>query len=405
MRFATVEYAMKFLSLIGSLLLLSMAPLMSQPSNPPANPPETTPASPVAAAPVHIPDDGVRVAILGYHDFSPSLKETEMRINTNKFRGQMQFLKDQGLTVISMADFSAWKRGEKTIPARSIVITIDDGWKSVYTDAFPILKEFGYPFTVFLYTKYVDVDGRSMSLNMIKEMQKHGATLGSHSTSHPYPATIKSQQRSGPKTYEAFLMREMGDSQKFLEKNFGQNIETYCYPGGFHTAEMFEVAKKLNYKHMFTVLPGKIKRNTDDRTLPRYVILGTYDRIFDLATEFRDASAIALGEAPKQTTPYPVMPEAGSIINSRLPLITIDLNKVTDIEPTTLVMRVAGFGDVPATWDAEKKQLQWQVNRRLRDEVCQVSVSWKGLDKKTPAPAVRWNFSVDKEAAYQPNGG
>ena len=329
-----------------------------------------------------------------------------MRINTKKFRAQMQFLKDQKLTVISMADFSAWKRGEKSIPARAIVITIDDGWSSVYSDAFPILKEFGYPFTLFLYSKYVNVQGRSLSIDMIKEMQKHGATIGCHSMSHPYPATVKAQRRSGPKTYQQFLDREMIESKKFLETNFRQPITTYCYPGGYHTEEMYEVGKTNGYEHMFTVLPGKITRSSDDRTLPRYVILGTYDRIFDLAVEFRDGAAPAApGILPKQTVPYPVLPEAGSIVNTRLPLISIDLSKVTDITPETLVMRVAGFGDVPAIWNAETKQLQWQVNRRLRDEVCTVSISWKGLDKKTASPALRWEFLIDKEAAYQPSGG
>jgi hypothetical protein len=72
---------------------------------------------------------------------------------------------------------------------------------------------------------------------------------------------------------------------------------------------------------------------------------------------------------------------------------------------SSLVMRVGGFGDVPAVLDPETKQFHWQVNRRLRDEVCQVSVSWKGSDKKTAAPVVRWTFTIDKEAAYQPNGG
>jgi hypothetical protein len=168
---------------------------------------------------------------------------------------------------------------------------------------------------------------------------------------------------------------------------------------------MFEMGIKLGYDHMFTVLPGKIKRGTDDRTLPRYVILGTYDRIFELATEFRDASAAPLGTAPKQTTPYPVTPEAGAIVNSRLPKIAIDLSTVTDIDAQSLVMRVGGFGDVPAVLDPETKQFHWQVNRRLRDEVCQVAVSWKGSDKKTAAPVVRWTFTIDKEAAYQPNGG
>jgi len=366
--------------------------------------PTSAVATPAVAEPT-ITDDGVRVAVLGYHDFSSNLPETEMRINTEKFRAQMQFLKDQGLQVISMDDFSAWKKGQKSIPTRSVVITIDDGWSSVYSDAYPILKEFGYPFTLFLYTNYVNVKGRSMSWEMIREMQQNGATIGNHSKSHPYPATVKSQQRQGPEHYGKYLEAEMGSSREYLVKHFRQPIKTYCYPGGFHTEEMFQMAQKLGYDHLFTVLPGKIKRQSDDRFLPRYVILGTHDRIFELATEFRDAAAPAVGSEPKQVVPYPVFPEPGAIINTRLPEIAIDLKSVTDMDPNTLIMRVGGFGDVPAVFDAGTKRLRWQVNRRLRNESCQVSVIWKSADLKTTAKPVRWTFSIDQESAYQPNGG
>lgn len=367
--------------------------------------PAPTPTAPaVAVAEPTIADDGVRVAVLGYHDFSATLPETEMRINTQKFRAQMQFLKDQALQVISMDDFSAWKKGQKSIPSRSVVITIDDGWSSVYSDAFPILKEFGYPFTVYLYTNYVNVKGRSMSWEMIREMQKHGATIGNHSKSHPYPATVKSQLRQGPEHYSRYLDTEMGSSKVYLEKHFKQPVKTYCYPGGFHTEEMYGVAQKLGYDHLFTVLPGKIKRQSDDRFLPRYVILGTHDRIFELATEFRDAAAPAVGSEPKQVVPYPVFPEPGSIINTRLPEIAIDLQTVPDLDPTTLIMRVGGFGDVPAVFDPQTKRLRWQVNRRLRHDSCQVSVTWKSIDQKTTAKPVRWTFTIDKQSAYQTNG-
>jgi hypothetical protein len=66
---------------------------------------------------------------------------------------------------------------------------------------------------------------------------------------------------------------------------------------------------------------------------------------------------------------------------------------------------VAGFGDVPAVFDPSTKLLSWKVNRRLRTDVCQVSVSWKTMNNKVVATPLLWNFIIDKEAAYQPNGG
>ena len=110
-----------------------------------------------------------------YHDFSSTKDATEMLISTGKFRRQMQAIKDLGLNVISLEDFTALKRGEKTIEDRSVLITIDDGWKSIYTDAFPILKEMGFPFTVFLYTNYINGGSNALTTSMIKKGGKEQA--------------------------------------------------------------------------------------------------------------------------------------------------------------------------------------------------------------------------------------
>ena len=160
-------------------------------------PPETAPAAEPLRA-LDVPDDGVRVAVLGYHDFSETERETAMRIRTSKFRKQMEAIRQLGLPVIPMADFIAWKEGTKEIPAKAVVITIDDGWISTYTQAYPILKEFGYPFTIYLYKNYVDGGGKALTTAMIKEMMKHGATIGSHSVTHPFPQAVKASRKRGP---------------------------------------------------------------------------------------------------------------------------------------------------------------------------------------------------------------
>ena len=370
---------------------------------------ESVASMPPQAPPAEIPDDGVRVAILGYHDFSETEPETAMRIRTSKFRMQMEAIRQLGITVISLDDFVAWKKGERNIPEKSAMITLDDGWKSVYTDAFPILKEFGYPYTLYLYKNYVDGGGKALTTAMIREMVAAGATIGSHSVSHPYPATVKSFMKKGPDAYESYLRKEMGESKRFLETSFKQNVHTYAYPGGFHTEEMLVLGKEFGYSHMFTVIPGKVTRSTPDDTVPRYMILGNYDKIFEFATTFRESSNPGAQPAGSivamiQTTPHPVEPEAGSIINSRLPEISADLSKLTDIDPATLVMKVSGFGEVPASFAPETGKYSWQVNRSLRQPVCKVSVSWKDTAGKPPENPLRWSFQIDRDSAYLPDG-
>jgi len=356
-----------------------------------------------------IPDDGVRVAVLGYHELNEKLSETAMRIHTSKFRRQMETIRQLGITVVSLDDFMAWKRGEKKIPDKSLLLTFDDGWKSVYTDALPILREFGYPFTLYLYKQYVDGGGKALTTPMIQEMVTGGTAIGSHSVSHPYPATIKKYRKKGPDAFDAFLRTEMGESKRFLEYKFGLKVTTYAYPGGYHTDEMFPLAKEFRYAYGFTVVPGKVKRSTADLTLPRYMIFGNNDRIFEMATTYHEsqtpgatsAGAIAVIAQP---TPYPVVPEPGAIINTRLPAISANLRNVDSLNSASLVMQVSGFGEVPATYDPASGKISWQVNRPLRQPTCQVAIHWKNAAGKATETPLRWSFQIDRESAYLPDG-
>ncbi|MBB07409.1 MAG: hypothetical protein CMN03_04010 [Roseibacillus sp.] len=351
-------------------------------------------------------DDGTRVSVLGYHEFSSTLAPSQMRIRTATFRKQMEALRNLRLPVISLEDFLAWKKGMKFIPPRSIVITIDDGWKSVYTEAFPILKEFKFPFTIYLYKNYVDGGGRALTTSMIREMQQHGCSIGSHSVSHPFPGTIKHHARKGEDAYRKFLRREFGESKRFLETKFSQKITTYAYPGGYYTEDMYPVAAEHGYDHLFTVLPGKVRQSLDDRRLPRYIIHGNSDLHFEQATTFKSLlGSEAVAGVVVQTTPYPVTPEPGSRIESRLPSISADLSELKNLDPESIIMRVSGFGRVEHGFDPVTSRLSWAVNRRLRHRVCEVNVQWRLKGSRKYESPMRWSFIVEREAAYQVGAG
>ncbi len=365
-------------------------------------------AAPQLAEDPTIPDDGVRVSVLGYHDLAENLPETAMRIHTSKFRKQMETIRLLGIKVITLAEFTAWKKGELQIPDKAMLITFDDGWKSVYTEAYPVLKELGFPFTIFLYKNYVDGGGKALTTAMIQEMAANGCSIGSHSVDHPYPLTVKNSRKKGPTVYDAYLRNEMGESKSFLEAKFPGKVTSYAYPGGFFTEEMFKLGDELGYTEMFTVLPGKTKRSLPNQMLPRYIVLGNYDRVFEMATNFRESKngSEMAGSTPGaiQTTPFPVTPEAGAIINTRLPEISADLSTVENLNPATLSMKVAGFGEVPATFSDTTKKFSWLINRPLRQPSCQVAVTWKDSAGKSPETPLRWSFQIDRESAYLPDG-
>lgn len=233
-----------------------------------------------------VPRDKTRVAVLGYHNFSNKRKPTQMLMRTSEFCTQMQYIRDAGLSVISMQDFLEWRRGRRCLPARCVLITIDDGWKSVYSDAYPVLKAYGYPFTLFLYTRYIDVQGDSMTEAMIREMTEHGATIGSHSSNHLYPREWKRNAQDSP-AYEAMLKREIIDSGDRLAKLFAPTpCSTYCYPGGYNTPAMLETLKASRYKAAFTVLEKKVCCTEPVYLTHRYMVFGTDPSIFRRAVNF-----------------------------------------------------------------------------------------------------------------------
>lgn len=138
-----------------------------------------------------------------------------------------------------------------------MLITIDDGWKSVYTDAFPVLRAYGYPFTMFLYTTYIDVQGDSMTQQQLRAMMRCGATIGSHSVNHLYPKKWKRYAMES-EPYKHQLQVELLDSRTTLLKLFG-NCSTYCYPGGYNTPPMLDTLSGSAYQAAFTVEEAKVE--------------------------------------------------------------------------------------------------------------------------------------------------
>ncbi|MBK1791585.1 polysaccharide deacetylase family protein [Persicirhabdus sediminis] len=350
-----------------------------------------------------IVDDGTRVTVLGYHDFSSEKEATEMLLPTDKFEKQLQALRELEIEVISLEQFLAWKNDDAPIPPKSALITIDDGWRNVYTEAYPLLKQYNYPFTLFLYQDFIDKGELSLTTEMIVEMQKNGCSIGNHSVTHPYPSKVKKHAEKGQAAYEAFIRTELEKSKNFLSKKFNTQVTTYAYPGGYYTEEMFPIADDLGYDALFTVEPGKVDKTTNNHLIPRYIVLGTHDSIFRNATTFQATQKIKPSAgALIQQTPYPVQPEPGVRVADRLPTITVDLKQLDNIDPESIVMRVEGFGRVPASYDNLSKSLSWKVNRRLRHQSCNITVQWKLIDGEEYEEPLKWSFIVDHEAAYEP---
>src|SRR5438477_7083483 len=155
----------------------------------PASPPPTAAPVATATAPAKVAiDQTAQVIVYGYHRFVNQVRRPDTEITPQMFEQQMQELKNRGISVIGMQDFLAWKRGEKNIPPRCAVITFDDGWKSQYDVAWPIMKKFGYTFTMFIYTEGVAggslAGAQAITWEQLADMRDNGIDIQAHSATH-----------------------------------------------------------------------------------------------------------------------------------------------------------------------------------------------------------------------------
>lgn len=359
-----------------------------------------TPSFPQTAAAPLVSRDQTQVAVLGYHNFSDTKPVTEMRMRTSDFRRQMEYLRLAGITVISMQDFLDWRFGTKQLPEKCALITIDDGWRSTYTDAYPILKEMGYPFTLFPYTQYITGRGDSMSRAMVQEMVDHGAALGSHSTSHYYPKTWKRAGEGSP-AYSAMIEKEIGESAKQLSAWFGKKVIAYCYPGGYHTPEMVEKLPQYGYLAAFTVIPKKVRYDEDPYLIHRYMIFGNDHSIFRRAVNFsatsENAGASNDADARLSATtipPFEVVPAAQQTVSSLVPVISADLSGIPGLQNSSVQMFVSGFGKVACKVDVAKKLVSWNPPVRFHMPIVTVKLKWKTAGTTAEQTAV-WSFRTN----------
>jgi hypothetical protein len=127
-----------------------------------------------------------QAVILQYHHVSTATPPVTI-ISPADLRVHLQYLKDEGFTVLRLEEVVSAVQGGRTLPERSAVLTFDDGYLSVYEAAFPLLQEFGFPFTVFVTAGLVASNGKLYaSWEQLREMGDHGATLANHTVTHPY---------------------------------------------------------------------------------------------------------------------------------------------------------------------------------------------------------------------------
>src|SRR5881296_3470055 len=366
-------------------------------------------ASPKITKPVV--DQTAQTIIFCYHLLVDKIHTPWTEITPAAFEAQMKELKDRGITVISMQDLLAWKRGEKNIPPRCAVITFDDGWKSQYEVAWPIMKKYGYPFTMFIYTEGVRGGalggGEAITWEQLADMRDNGVDIEAHSATHQdlrEGHTIMLASTGGKRTktkltgpqYEQWIQNEVVGSKQLLEQRLGIKVNCFAVPFGNYNEHVKELARNAGFEAMFTVYGQPITFTSPLDSIGRYAIEANKPKVFAdalkmIGTSSGGAAAVAEVGAKDLAT----QPADGDTVRTALPLIKANLSGIGQIEPGSVQMRVSGLGVVPASYDPKTGTVSYQVTQKLRDKSCTVIVSAKSQGKKVET---HWTFGIEESA-------
>jgi peptidoglycan/xylan/chitin deacetylase (PgdA/CDA1 family) len=213
------------------------------------------------------------VPVLSYYRLSRN-KPSQIAITRDDFKAQMKYLKDNGYHVITLEQLLGFLDYREQIPEKSVAITFDDGWISTYDIAFPILKEYGFPATIFIYTDFVG-GGKALSWKHIKELSEAGFDIQCQTKTHRNLTVLKN--RESFKQYFNSLEMEINYPKKLIEKKLNKKCNCLAYPYGETNNLVIAMLKKHGYRAAFTIDNKSNPFFIDKYKISRSAIYGKYD--------------------------------------------------------------------------------------------------------------------------------
>lgn len=213
-----------------------------------------------------------KVVVLMYHNISPTY-HGRGTITPETFAAEVSALVRSGYHIIPVQELAAFLQKRAQVPPNAVVITFDDGYEGVYRYAYPVLKEFRAPATVFLIASYIGKKEGFLTWPQVREMSASGLfTFGGHSFNAHYgaptgphttaPATVAhiydfaSGRKETAAAYRTRLFTDSQRAQALFTQELGAPTPYFAYPYGAFTPALDEILRTAGYRYFFTTLGG-----------------------------------------------------------------------------------------------------------------------------------------------------
>lgn len=212
-----------------------------------------------------------KVAIFVYHRFADRVNDS-MTVRTSTFAAQRAFLRTHGYRIVPLRDVLTWLRDDRaTIPPRAVVLTADDGHRSIYDTLLPIARQERLPVTLFVYPSAISNADYALTWDQLRTLRATGLfDIQSHTYWHPDFKTER-RQRS-PEDYVAFVDFQLVRSRDTLERELGTPVDLLAWPFGIQDAQLRDRATRAGYVAAFTLEARLLHRGDATMALPRFLI-------------------------------------------------------------------------------------------------------------------------------------
>jgi peptidoglycan/xylan/chitin deacetylase (PgdA/CDA1 family) len=195
--------------------------------------------------------------------------QADLTVPTANFASQVKWLSDNGYKSITLKDIYLFSLGKFTMPKNPVVFTFDDGYSDVFTNAIPILKQYGYTGSFGIITQKPGTtagDNVYASWQIIAQAYLSGEEIVSHTQNH--------FDGSNPKFTADYIYQNLSGSVADIKKNLGFTTNILIYPYGHYTDTYLAQAKKAGFVMGITVHEGNLLNLDNLMEIPRVRVHG-----------------------------------------------------------------------------------------------------------------------------------
>jgi peptidoglycan/xylan/chitin deacetylase (PgdA/CDA1 family) len=184
---------------------------------------------------------------------------------------QLAYLHDHGYAVVPLKDVVAFAAGNGELPPRAVAITADDGHRSVFTDMEPLIENYRFPVTLFIYPSAISNASYAMTWEQLANLKATGLfAVESHTYWHPNFHVEK--RRLAPDAYRSLVDSQLVNSKQVLERRLGVKVTMLSWPFGIYDDDLIAAARKAGYIAAVTIERRQVRPGDNLMALPRFIV-------------------------------------------------------------------------------------------------------------------------------------